>query len=43
MTRGTLETVLVLSGVSDATDVDRYPFRPSRVVASVADLAHELD
>ena len=30
------------SGVSDEAAVDRYPYRPSRVVKSVADLADEL-
>ncbi|HEY8081486.1 MAG TPA: HAD-IIA family hydrolase [Acidimicrobiales bacterium] len=37
-----LETILVLSGVTRADDVDRYPFRPSRIVDSVADLVDEL-
>ena len=37
-----LETVLVLTGVSGAADVERYPYRPSRVVESVAVLADEL-
>ena len=38
-----LETVLVLSGVSRIDDVDRYPYRPTRIVSSVADLADEFD
>jgi NagD protein len=38
-----LETILVLSGVTRADQVDRFPFRPSRVVASVADLVEELE
>jgi NagD protein len=38
-----LETVLVLSGVTRADQVDRFPFRPSRVVDSVADLVAELE
>jgi len=33
-----LETVLVLTGVTDQGMVNRYPYRPSRVVDSVADL-----
>jgi NagD protein len=33
-----LHTVLVLTGVTAAEDVDRYPYVPSQVVASVADL-----
>lgn len=38
-----LETVLVLSGVTAAGDVERFPYRPTRVVASVADLVADLD
>ncbi len=37
-----LETILVLSGVSTPADVDRFSYRPSRVVDSVADLIEEL-
>lgn len=37
-----LRTVLVLTGVSDESDVDKYPYRPTRVVKSVAELAGEL-
>jgi NagD protein len=37
-----IETILVLSGVDGPADVDRFPFRPSRVVQSVADLIDEL-
>ncbi len=33
-----LETVLVLSGVSCLEDVERFPYRPTRVVGSVAEL-----
>ena len=33
-----LQTFLVLTGISSKEDVDRYPFRPSKVVGSVADL-----
>ncbi len=33
-----LETVLVLSGVSRPEDVERFPYRPTRVVGSVAEL-----
>jgi NagD protein len=33
-----LETVLVLTGVSRPEDVDRFPYRPTRVVGSVAEL-----
>jgi NagD protein len=38
-----LETVLVLTGVSTRESAERYPFRPSRIVESVADLAEELE
>ena len=33
-----LETVLVLTGVMRRDDVDRFPYRPSHIVDSVADL-----
>jgi NagD protein len=35
-------TVLVLTGSTIRDDVDRYPYRPSRVVESVADLLTEM-
>jgi NagD protein len=38
-----LETILVLSGVTARADAERFPFRASRTVESVADLADELD
>jgi NagD protein len=38
-----LETVLVLTGVSTRESAERFPFRPSRIVESVADLAAELE
>jgi 5'-nucleotidase len=37
-----LQTVLVLSGVSQAADADRHPYVPSRIVDSVADLLDEM-
>jgi NagD protein len=37
-----LETILVLTGISTRTEVDRYPYRPSRIVESVADLIAEV-
>jgi NagD protein len=37
-----LETILVLSGISTRVEVDRYPYRPSRIVESVADLIPEV-
>jgi NagD protein len=33
-----LETILVLSGSTRAADVARFPFRPSRVCDSIADV-----
>ncbi len=33
-----LETILVLSGVTTREEVDRYPYRPHRIVNSVADI-----
>ncbi len=37
-----LGTILVLSGVTRAEEIDHYPFQPSRIVDSVADLVDEL-
>jgi 5'-nucleotidase len=37
-----LETVLVLSGVADALDDNRRPYRASRVVSSIADLIDDV-
>jgi len=37
-----LETILVLTGVTAEDEIDRFSYRPSRVVASVADLVDEL-
>jgi NagD protein len=33
-----LHTVLVMTGISDQAEIDRYPFRPSEVISGV----HEL-
>jgi ribonucleotide monophosphatase NagD (HAD superfamily) len=33
-----METFLVLTGLTTPATVDRYPFRPSKVVDSIADL-----
>jgi len=38
-----MHTILVLTGSTRAPDVDRFPFRPSRIVDSVADLIGGLD
>jgi NagD protein len=37
-----LEAILVLSGVTSRDQIDRFPYRPSRIVDSVADLIDEL-
>ncbi|MEU7056271.1 HAD-IIA family hydrolase [Streptomyces sp. NPDC046197] len=37
-----MRTFLVLTGVTRPDDVDRYPFRPSRVVDSIADLVDRV-
>jgi NagD protein len=37
-----LHTILVLTGISTKTDMERFPYRPSRVIASVADLIDEV-
>ncbi|WP_433675356.1 HAD-IIA family hydrolase [Microbacterium gorillae] len=33
-----LHTILVMTGISDPAEVERYPFRPSEIIDSVADL-----
>ena len=37
-----LETILVLTGISTRAESERYPYRPSRVVDSIADLIPEI-
>lgn len=37
-----LHTVLVLTGIATKSDVERFPYRPSRVINSVADLIDEI-
>jgi NagD protein len=37
-----LETILVLTGVTTHAEADRFPYRPARIVESVADLVDEL-
>ncbi len=37
-----LQTILVLTGISARADVSRFPYRPSRVLESVADLVDEI-
>ncbi len=38
-----LETILVLTGISTRESAERYPYRPARIVDSVAVLADELE
>jgi 5'-nucleotidase len=38
-----LETILVLTGVTTPGEIERYSYRPSRVVDSVANLLDDLD
>jgi NagD protein len=37
-----LEAILVLTGVTTRAEAERFPYRPSRVVESIADLVEEL-
>ncbi len=37
-----LHTVLVMTGLTTAEDIEKYPYRPSRVIDSVADLISEI-
>jgi NagD protein len=37
-----LDTILVLTGVTTAAEIDRFPYRPARVVGSIADLVDEV-
>ena len=37
-----MRTVLVLSGIVRAEEIDRFPYRPHRVVSSIADLVAEI-
>jgi NagD protein len=37
-----LQTVLVLTGVTQKPEIPRYPYQPSRVVDSIADLVDEI-
>jgi NagD protein len=38
-----METILVLSGLTTLDEAERYPYRASRVIESIADLIDELD
>ncbi len=35
-----LHTILVMTGISDQTEIEKYPFRPDEILNSVADLLH---
>jgi NagD protein len=37
-TESGMETALVLTGVTSREDVDRWPYRPTRILESIADL-----
>ena len=37
-----MRTVLVLSGITAASEVERFPYRPSRVVGSIKELIDEV-
>jgi NagD protein len=37
-----LESILVLTGVTGREEAERFPYRPARIVDSVADLVGEL-
>jgi NagD protein len=38
-----LETILVLSGLTTCQEAERFPYRASRILDSIADLVDELD
>jgi NagD protein len=38
-----MHTVLVLTGITSRTEAERFPYRPSRIVDSIADLVDELN
>jgi NagD protein len=37
-----MHTILVLSGLTTRDEAERYPYRASRIIDSVADLLDEL-
>ena len=37
-----LEAILVLTGLTKRDEAERYPYRPSRIVDSIADLIDDL-
>jgi NagD protein len=38
-----MRTVLVLSGITTAERAERFPYRPTRIVGSVADLVDRVE
>jgi NagD protein len=38
-----LRTILVLSGISDSSTAERFPYRPSRVIPSIAELVDRVE
>lgn len=38
-----MQTFLVLTGLTSVADIDRYPYGPSHVVESIADLVDLID
>ena len=38
-----METILVLTGITNRADAEQHPYRPSRIVESIADLIEMLD
>jgi NagD protein len=37
-----METILVLTGITTRAEAERYPYRASRIVDSIADLVDQL-
>jgi NagD protein len=37
-----LEAILVLTGVTSRAEAERHPYRPARIVDSIAELVDEL-
>jgi NagD protein len=37
-----MRTVLVLSGITAQADVDRFPYRPTRIVGSIRELVSDI-
>ncbi|WP_179951557.1 HAD-IIA family hydrolase [Halopolyspora algeriensis] len=37
-----MQTILVLSGISDSNTAERYPYRPTKVINSIADLVDHV-